>query len=133
MTRWLMALACTVLFLSGCGTTDGALQEQGRSQSYITGFHDGRHSGLAEAGNHYEHYIKDTERFDSDADYKAGWLAGEAEGKKLQAQAVAIGNAAAGAYSAEKIGEEIDANDPDKVAEDALKGVDTESLKVLEL
>ena len=132
MTRWLMALACTVLFLSGCGTTDSALQEQGRSQSYITGFHDGRHSGLAEAGNHYEHYIKDTERFDSDADYKAGWLAGELEGKKLQAQAVAVGNAAAGAYSAQQIEKEIDANDPGKVVRDAVKGADTESLKALE-
>lgn len=132
MIRWLPALVITVLLMAGCGTTDGTLQAQGRSQSYITGFHDGRHSGLSEAGNHYEHYIKDIERFDTDADYKAGWLAGEAEGKKLQAQAQTVGNAAAGAYAGQQIGKEIDKNDPDKIARDAVKGVDTDALKSLE-
>jgi hypothetical protein len=108
------------------------LQQQGHNQSYITGFHDGRHSGLKEAGNHYEQYIKDTERFKSDADYRNGWLAGEAEGKKLQAQADALGNAAAGVYGAHQIGKEVDKNDPDEVAKDAVKGIDSDALKSLE-
>lgn len=132
MTRWLAVVILSTLLIAGCGTTDTALQEQGRSQSYITGFHDGRHSGLREAGNNYEHFIKDTERFVSDADYKAGWLAGEAEGKKLQTQANAAGNAAAGAYSGYRVGKEVDKNDPDKIARDAVKGVDTDALKSLE-
>jgi hypothetical protein len=129
--RILCVLALSVA-LSACGTTDTTLQQQGHNQSYITGFHDGRHSGMKEAGNQYDHYIKDTERFGSDADYRDGWLAGEAEGKKLQAQAVAAGNAAAGAYSAHQIGKEVDKQDPDKIANDALKGVDTGALKSLE-
>src|SRR5210317_1822269 len=81
MIRWLVVMILSTLVTVGCGTTDSALKEQGRSQSYITGFHDGRHSGLKEAGNNYEHYIKDTERFKSDTDYQEGWLAGEVEGK----------------------------------------------------
>ncbi len=120
------------LVLSACGTTDAALQQQGHNQAYLTGFHDGRHSGMKEAGNNYEHYIRDTERFDSDADYRDGWLAGEAEGQKLQAQATAVGNAAAGAYGAHQIDKELDKNDPDKIAKDAVKGIDTDSLKSLE-
>ena len=118
--------------LSACGTTDATLQQQGHNQSYITGFHDGRHSGMEEGGNHYEHYIKDTERFQSDLEYRNGWLAGEAEGKKLQAQAVAAGNAAAGAYSAHQVGKEINKNDPDRAAKGAMKGIDTVALKSLE-
>lgn len=129
--RMLCVLAFSII-LSACGTTDTSLQQQGHNQSYITGFHDGRHSGMKETGNNYEHYIKDTERFGSDTDYRDGWLAGEAEGKKLQAQAVAAGNAAAGAYGAHQIGKEVDKNDPEKVAKDAVKGVDTDVLKSLE-
>ena len=126
-----MLIVC-LISLVACGTTDATLQQQGRNQSYITGFHDGRHSGLKEAGNHYEQYIKDTERFKSDSDYRDGWLAGEVEGKKLQAQAEAVGNATAGAYGAHQIGEAIDKNDPDKVAKDAVNGIDTDVLKSLE-
>ena len=130
-----------VLFLSlvfcslvACGTTDSNLQQQGRSQAYIIGFHDGRHSGMQEAGNDFEQYIKDVERFESDAEYRDGWLAGEAEGKKLQQQATAVGEAAGGAYSGYRVGEEVDKAQPHpkKIAKDAMKGVDTEALKSLE-
>ncbi|MEP0203202.1 MAG: hypothetical protein ABJ084_02565 [Halioglobus sp.] len=127
-----LCVAALLVLLSACGTTDATLQQQGHSQSYITGFHDGRHSGMKEEGNNYETYIKDTARFESDTDYREGWLAGEAEGRVLQDQAVAAGNAAAGAYSAHQIGKEIDKNDPDKIAKDAVKGIDTDSLKSLE-
>lgn len=128
----LLCVLTLSVILSACGTTDADLQKQGHNQSFITGFHDGRHSGMKEEGNNFEHYMKDTERFASDAEYRNGWLAGEAEGKKLQAQAVAAGNAAAGAYGAQQIGKEVDKNDPDKVAKKAVKGVDTGSLKALE-
>ena len=82
-----------LLTVAACGTTDSAMQQQGRSESYITGFHDGRHSGLKEAGNNYEHYIKDVKRFESDADYREGWLAGEAEGKQEKGEASGHGSA----------------------------------------
>ena len=119
---------------AGCGTTDGELRQAGRGDSYVMGFHDGRHSGLKEAGNNYEHYIQDTARFDTDAEYRDGWIAGEEEGKRLQAQAQALGNSAAGSYSGSRVGREVDksAPDPDAIAKDVMKDVDTSELKVLE-
>ena len=66
-------------------------------------------------------------------EYHAGWLAGEAEGKRLQAQAVAIGRAAAGAYQAVEIEKEVeDATDFDQIAKDAVEDVDTSALEDLE-
>ncbi|MEM1114437.1 MAG: hypothetical protein AAGI11_21170 [Pseudomonadota bacterium] len=121
----------SAMVLSGCGTTDSAMRDAGKSDAYVMGFHDGRHSGLKEAGNPYESYIRDQDRFEGDADYKAGWLAGEAEGKKLQAQAEAVGNAAAAGYSGYEAGKHS-GSDIDKAARDAVKGVDTSDLKVLE-
>ncbi|MEL7043901.1 MAG: hypothetical protein AAGL66_02635 [Pseudomonadota bacterium] len=87
---------------------------------------------MKEAGNNFEHCIRDSERFSADADYRDGWLAGEEEGKRIQQQAVAIGNAAAGAYGAAKVDKAIERQDPENVTKDAGKGVDTDALKVLE-
>jgi len=119
-------------FLIACGTTDGALKDQGRSESYIQGFHDGRHSGMKEEGNNFEHYLKDEARFASDPGYKTGWLAGEVEGKALQDQAASIGNAAATVYTGSQINKEIkkDTNF-DKIAKDAVKGANTSGLENL--
>ena len=119
--------------LVACGTTDTALRKQGHTNSYVIGFHDGRHSGMKEEGNKFEHYIRDIERFKTDSEYKAGWLAGEAEGMRLQRQAAGIGAAASGAYSGYKINEEVKKNqDFDQIGKDALKGVDTSDLEALE-
>ena len=115
------------LVLLACGTTDGSLREQGRSESYITGFHDGRHSGMKEAGNYLEHIVKDTQRFKEDADYQSGWLAGEAEGKRIQEQS----DAAVNSYNAQKIADQAAPN-PEDAAKEAMKGVDTDALKALE-
>lgn len=126
-------LICMVLVAS-CETTDSALRDQGHSEAYLQGFHDGRHSGIKEAGNAWEHYVRDHERFASDEEYRDGWLAGESEGKHLQAQAKAVGDSMAGTYTGYKVGKEVDKNspDPDKAAKDAMKGVDTSVLKGLE-
>ncbi|UPR35933.1 hypothetical protein ITG09_07415 [Vibrio cyclitrophicus] len=81
---------------------------------------------MQESGNSFENYIKDGKRFESDNDYKQGWIAGESEGKKLQAEATAIGKGAAGSYP-----QESTTTDLDKVAKDTLKGVDTSGLENL--
>jgi hypothetical protein len=125
-------LIATSLFLSACGTTDGSLRNEGRGESYIQGFHDGRHSGMKEEGNPYEHFIKDEARFRDDTGYRSGWMAGEVEGNSLQDQAVAVGNAAAGAYSSSQISKEAGkSTDFDKTAKDAVKGVDTTGMENL--
>ncbi|MBS9816889.1 hypothetical protein [Vibrio alginolyticus] len=115
------------VLLSGCGTSDSTLKESGYDEAYIQGFHDGRHSGMQEAGNDFEHYIKDETRYQTDSDYRQGWDAGEVEGNKLQKQATAIGQG-----MIDNSYEERDVFDPDKVAKDAIKGVDTSELKSLE-
>ena len=112
--------------LFGCGTTDRDLQQQGRSDSYIQGFHDGRHSGLYEGGNDFESYVKDNARYDSDEDYRRGWLAGEKEGKSLQSQNDSISK---GILSSPPPKGKSD--DFDQVARDAVKGVDTSGLENL--
>jgi len=136
MTRLLglQILIIALIVLSGCQTSDSALREQGNSEAYVLGFHDGRHTGMKEAGNNWEHMVKDIERFDADSEYRAGWLAGEAEGKKLQAQADAIGQAAGGTYTNYRVGKEVDKArlNPQAIANDAMKGVDTKELESLE-
>jgi hypothetical protein len=128
-----LVLAVLLLLLAACGTTDSSLKEQGRSDAYVLGFHDGRHSGMKEEGNNFEHYIRDEQRFNENADYRSGWLAGEAEGIKLQDQANMAGNIAAGTYSSYQVGKEVDKQtDYDKIARDAVKDVDTSSLNSLD-
>lgn len=136
MLKSALRLCLFTLFaaLSACGTTDSKLSQQGHNESYLQGFHDGRHTGMKEAGNNWEHYVKDHEKFDSDQEYRAGWLAGEAEGKRLQAQARAIGESMSGTYTGYQVGKEVDKNspNPEKAAKKAMKGVDPAVLKTLE-
>ncbi len=45
-------LASLLPLLLSCSTSDTTLRESGRSDAYIAGFHDGRRSGMNEAGNY---------------------------------------------------------------------------------
>lgn len=130
LTGILVLLVASVL--TACETSDATLQDQGRSHSYILGFHDGRHSGISEAGNPFDHYIRDEDRFAHNDEYKHGWLAGETEGKKLQAQAASAGAVLGAATAASNVNKEVKKNqDVDKIGKDALKDTDTSTLKNL--
>ncbi len=121
-----------LLAVTACGTTDSTLQAQGHNQSYIIGFHDGRHSGMREAGNNFEHYVRDQARYDSDEEYRKGWLAGEEEGRRMQAQANAVGEAAAAGVSAGSSSHHGTSDkDIEKAARKATKNIDTSELEVL--
>lgn len=114
--------------LAGCGTTDTAMREQGRSESYVLGFHDGRHSGMKEEGNVFEQFIRDQSSFENDPEYRNGWLAGEKEGQKLQYEA----NIASAAYSDYQAGKAYDRSyNIDKIGRDAIKDIDTSDLNEL--
>ena len=124
-----IAFVCCSLFLAACQTSDATLRDQGRSDAYVVGFHDGRHSGMQEAGNFLEHFIQDQVRFEADQQYREGWLAGEAEGKRIQKEA----DAAVGVYSSYKIGQEVDkSTDFKKIGKKTVKEADTSTLKKLE-
>ena len=129
----LLLLSALATALVACETTDTSLRDQGRSETYVMGFHDGRHSGMKSAGNNFEHYIKDQEKFTEDADYAAGWAAGEAEGRRIQQQAQDVGEALGGAYSGYRVGKEVEKNtaDPDAIAKDVIKKTDTSGLESL--
>ena len=116
-------------FIAACATSDNTLHQSGKSISYIAGFHDGRHSGMREAGNYFEHTVKDVSRFESDSEYRSGWLAGEAEGIRIQQEA----NAIAGAAGTANIMNEAKKHEPNAkaISRKAMKGVDTSTLKNL--
>jgi hypothetical protein len=129
LVGWSMMLLLG-LSSAGCETTDTALTDAGKNEAYITGFHDGRHSGMKEAGNYLEHMVKDAQRFETDSDYREGWLAGEKEGIRIQNQANAAVGTAAG-YQIAKDAEKSSEHDIKKAGREATENIDTESLKVL--
>ena len=81
---------------------------------------------MKEAGNYFEHIVKDHGRFENDQEYRNGWLAGEAEGIKIQQEA----NALAGAAGAANMKKYYKPNTK-AIGADAMKGVDTSTWKNL--
>lgn len=70
--------------LTACTFNSQSLSGSYVGDSYMMGFHDGRHSGLKNAGDASESTIKDVTRFAEDAGYRDGWLAGEKEGQRIE-------------------------------------------------
>jgi hypothetical protein len=118
-----------LIFLSACATSDSTLRTAGKSEAYITGFHDGRHSGMKEAGNYLEHIVKDVRRFEEDTEYREGWIAGEAEGVRMQNDA----NIAVGTAGSKQTAKEIEKSKPDSkaIGRDVMKDTDTSNFKYL--
>jgi len=81
------------MFLSACSSNSVMgryhLSDSAVSDSYATGFHDGRHSGLDRADDGSKRLIKDVTRFAKDADYREGWIEGEKEGIRIWKERVA--------------------------------------------
>ena len=86
---------------------------------------------MKEAGNYLEHMVKDAKRFEEDAEYRSGWLAGEQEGIRIQRQANAAVGSAAG-YQISKEAQKSSKQDINKAIDKATKDVDSSSLKGLE-
>lgn len=120
----------TLMLCVGCQTSDATLRESGKTEAYITGFHDGRHSGMKEAGNYLEHMVKDAKRFEEDVDYRQGWLDGEQEGIRIQNQANAAVGGAQG-YKITKDAEKSTKHDINKSIKQSTKDIDTDALKNL--
>lgn len=125
------ALILCTFCLYACGTSNSQLRAEGHSESYIDGFNDGRRSGIEEAGNPFEKFVRDDTRFNTDNEYTLGWIAGEAEGEILEERSENIGNILSAGASAASINRESKEDDFDRVAKDALKDVDTSGLEGL--
>ena len=133
LSRLFLSAAIAILSVS-CATSDSSLREQGRSDAYVVGYHDdfASSTGAVPALDWFCFVFH--ESAPALVDYRQGWLDGEVEGKKIQAQAEAVGNAAAGSYSGYRLDKEVEKTRPDaeKIAKDAMKDVDTDALKALE-
>ena len=80
----------SLLLQSGCVTQKETMIKQGYPLAYAEGFDDGCHSGYKAGGNMFEHFKKDTRRFDHDRQYAQGWSDGfrqcESEQEAIQRQ-----------------------------------------------
>lgn len=76
--------------LSACVTNGQMMTQSYISDSYMTGFHDGRHSGLNGAGSTSISLVKDLTRYENDDSYREGWLAGEAEGQRIRQELASL-------------------------------------------
>lgn len=89
LSKLMAALVFMPMVLAACSFNTHLRSGEYGGDAYVTGFHDGRHSGLAKAGASAESVIKDVTRFAEQPEYREGWLAGEQEGIRIRKEASA--------------------------------------------
>jgi hypothetical protein len=77
------AFFCLFIF-AGCASERDNLIKQGASPAYAQGFEDGCHSGKKAGGSWFDQFRKNVKQFNSNPDYKQGWLDGYDECEKQQ-------------------------------------------------
>jgi len=119
-----MILTISIVALSGCATQSETMKSQGYPAAYAEGFEDGCHSGKKAGGSYFDQFKKDVRRFNSDGDYAQGWSDAfrqcETEQEALDRQI---------RMSMEY--QRMDNERKDRMAHDALKGIDTSGLENL--
>ncbi len=117
-------IALPFMALSGCATQSETMKSQGYPVAYAEGFEDGCHSGKKAGGSYFDQFKKDVRRFNSDGDYAQGWSDAfrqcETEQEALDRQI---------RMSMEY--QRMDNERKDRMAHDALKGIDTTGLENL--
>ena len=113
-----------VLVLSGCETQGETMKNQGYPAAYAEGFEDGCHSGKKAGGSYFDQFKKHVPRFNKDSDYAQGWSDAfrqcETEQEALDRQI---------RMSMEY--QRMENDRKDRMAHDALKGIDTRGLENL--
>ena len=101
------------------------MKSQGYPAAYAEGFEDGCHSGKKAGGSYFDQFKKDVPRFNSDSDYAQGWSDAfrqcETEQEALDRQI---------RMSMEY--QRMDLERKDRMAHEALQGIDTRGLENLE-
>jgi hypothetical protein len=119
-----LVLTFSIMALSGCATQSETMKSQGYPAAYAEGFEDGCHSGKKAGGSYFDQFKKDVRRFNSDSDYAQGWSDAfrqcETEQEALDRQI---------RMSMEY--QRMDNERKDRMAHDALKGIDTTGLENL--
>ena len=80
----LILFLIVAFFLVGCVSQKERLIQQGASPAYAQGFEDGCHSGKKAGGSWLDQFKKNTQLFNTNPDYKQGWLDGYNECEKEQ-------------------------------------------------
>ena len=73
-----------VFTMLGCASQKEQLIKQGASPAYAQGFEDGCHSGKKAGGSWFDSFRKNTHLFNTNPDYKQGWIDGYNECEKQQ-------------------------------------------------
>lgn len=125
----MLAAVGGLLLTAGCATQEQTMLKEGYPPAYAKGFSDGCHSGKQAAGNMFEHFVKDVNRFQSDSQYAQGWHDGyqqcrsEQEALDRQTQM--------GIEQQRLLEEKKHHHHQDDMAAEALKGIDTRGLENL--
>ena len=117
-------IALPFMALPGCATQSETMKSQGYPVAYADGFEDGCHSGKKAGGSYFDQFRKDVRRFNSDGDYAQGWSDAfrqcETEQEALDRQ-----------IRTSMEYQRMDNERKDRMAHDALKGIDTTGLENL--
>ncbi|MBW1660097.1 MAG: hypothetical protein JRJ48_06335 [Deltaproteobacteria bacterium] len=126
-----LSLALFVLFIfTGCASQKEQLIKQGASPAYAQGFEDGCHSGKKAGGSWFDSFKKNTHLFNTNPDYKQGWIDGYNECEKQQE---ALERQNRNAIEQQKLMEQKRHDKwMEKKDNDYLKGIDTRGLEKLE-
>ena len=119
---------CSVAILSGCVSQKDSMIKQGYPVDYADGFEDGCHSGKKAGGSMFDQFKKDVSRFEKHQEYTQGWSDGF---RQCESEQEALERQIRMSIEQQKLTEQKEHDQWEETTHDALKGVDTESLKNL--
>lgn len=116
---------------AGCMSEKEAMVKRGYPLAYADGFDDGCHSGKKAGGDLFNEFRKDVRRFDDDRCYAQGWSDGF---RQCESEEEALMRRTGMAIEQQRLVKERECNEKAEMrhlAREALKGIDTRSLKNL--
>ena len=122
------AVICSIAILSGCVSQKESMIQQGYPVAYADGFEDGCHSGKKAGGSMFDQFKKDVNRFEKHDKYTQGWSDGF---RQCESEQEALDREIRMSIEQQKLNEQEDHDQWEETTHDALKGIDTESLKNL--
>lgn len=120
-----------LMIFSGCVSQTETMVKQGYPLAYAEGFEDGCHSGKKAAGNMFDQFKKDINRFNTDTQYAQGWSDGF---RQCESEEEAYQRQYRMAIEQQKLIEQQKQNERQEeyhLTNEALKNVDTKTLKNL--
>ena len=118
----------SLLITTGCVSQKESMIKEGYPVAYADGFEDGCHSGKKAAGSMFDQFKKDVNRFEKHDKYTQGWSDGF---RQCESEEEALERQVRMSIEQQKLNEQKDHDQWEETTHDALKGIDTESLKYL--